>query len=135
MTASGSGRRPTAPPDQSTYGNGSGGLRRNGRRRNERQSRSPDGEGAVTGEDMSQGGDGQEGRVFPAAVGGGEQPAVRPMHRQRADEDRQKRERDPTAIEAGDDRQPADQLGRENRPGESRRQPDFAQEAGETRQG
>ena len=31
--------------------------------------------------------------------------------------------------------QPDDQLGREDRPGESRRQPDLAQEAGETRHG
>src|SRR5688500_19704068 len=99
MTASRSGRRLTAPPDQSRKGNGSGGLRRPGRRRDQRQSRSPDGKGAVTGQDVRQGGYGQEGRVFPTPVGSREQPAVRPMHRQRADEDRQKRERDPTAIE------------------------------------
>ena len=58
------------------------------------------GEGAVADENMRQRRDRQEGRIFPAAVRGGEQPAVREMDRQRAEQDRQQRERDEAAVEA-----------------------------------
>jgi hypothetical protein len=62
---------------------------------------------------MGQGRDSQEGRILPAAVRGVEHPAVRGVHKEGAEKDRQQRNRDEAPVEAGQDGEAAEALSQE----------------------
>ena len=79
--------------------------------------------GAIADQGLGQGRQRQERRIFPAAIGGGEHPAVRRVDDQGTQQDRQQRQRDQAAVEADQDRDAAEQLGQNDRPGQAAGRP------------
>ena len=70
---------------------------------------------------------GEKRRILPTAIGGVEHPAIRGVHEEGAPQDGAEQP-DRPGIETGEDREAADQLGQNDRPGEER-ETDLGQKA------